>query len=49
MKLVTTRYWQDVEFNGCMVKTDYKPCLDNNYPYDDYDIVHEVSSYIIKS
>ena len=40
--MVTSNYWKDVTFNVCKVDTTFKPCLEKNFPYDDYETVHKI-------
>lgn len=46
MDLVKNRYWKGATFNGSEVTTHYKPCLEEEHPYNDYKEIHKVNDYI---
>ena len=49
MKLIANQYWNDVQFNGAEVKTNYVSCLDKESPYDDYGVMHKVIRLVMQN
>lgn len=42
MDSVVSNYWNEAEFNGFKIRTSFKPCLYEEFPYNDYKTVHKV-------
>ena len=49
MELIKNKYWRDVEFNNSEVVVDYIKCKEKAIPWDDYDILHKVNSFVQKN
>ncbi len=43
MNLVKNKNWKGATLNGSEVTTRYKPCLEEEHPYNDYKEVHKVN------
>ena len=42
MNSICQNYWEDAKFNGAHVNCEFKPCMAQEEPLDDYTQVHKV-------
>ena len=46
MNMIKNGYWCNSVFNGSEVRVDSRSCLENEYPYCDYDDVNKVEYFL---
>lgn len=42
MEIIATNYWSNVVFNGSEVRAEFRNCLSQETPFNDYKVVHKV-------